>query len=65
MAKSNSVGLFGTVITAGAHAGFQQGRRVYCLYEPPLWSSWLVLCAIGAFCLLLLVRKVRAYEVVS
>jgi hypothetical protein len=35
------------------------------LFEPPLWASWLVLLIICGFCLLLLVRKIRAYEVVS
>lgn len=34
------------------------------LTQPPLWSSWLVLGLICAFCLLLLYSKVRAYEVV-
>jgi ABC-2 type transport system permease protein len=32
--------------------------------EPPLWSSWLVLFFICAFCLVLLYYKIRAYEVV-
>lgn len=32
--------------------------------EPPLWSSWLFLFFIAAFCLLLLYTKIRAYEVV-
>lgn len=65
--KSTWSGLFGTFVQqTGRIRGFNQGRRVFVdLFEPPLWSSWLVLCAIGAFCLLLLVRKVRAYEVVS
>jgi ABC-2 type transport system permease protein len=59
--------LFGTFVQhTGRMRGFVNGRRVFVdLYEPPLWGSWLVLGAIGAFCLLLLVRKVRAYEVVS
>jgi ABC-2 type transport system permease protein len=65
--KSTWSGLFGTFVQqTGRSRGFQQGRRVFVdLFEPPLWSTWLVLGAIGAFCLLLLVRKVRAYEVVS
>lgn len=33
--------------------------------EPPLWASWLALAAVCAFCLWLLRRKVRAYEVVK
>ena len=60
-------GLFGTWVSqTGRIRGFVNGRRVFLdLYEPPLWSSWVVLAAVGAFCLLLLVRKIRAYEVVS
>lgn len=34
------------------------------MLEPPLWCSWVALALICAFCLYLLVRKVRAYEVV-
>ena len=30
----------------------------------PLWSAWMMLCLICATCLLLLYRKVRAYEVI-
>ncbi|MCA1564553.1 MAG: ABC transporter permease subunit [Acidobacteria bacterium] len=42
------------------------GRAVeITLYEPPLWSSWLALAIICAFFVLLLMRKVRAYEVVK
>lgn len=65
--KSVWSGMFGTWLPlSGRVRGFINGRRVFLdLYEPPLWSSWLVLAAICAFCLLLLVRKVRAYEVVS
>jgi ABC-2 type transport system permease protein len=33
--------------------------------EPPLWASWLVLALACAFFLWLLMRKVRAYEVVK
>lgn len=35
------------------------------LREPPLWASWLVVALICLACLLLLARKVRAYEVVK
>ncbi|HKS28306.1 MAG TPA: hypothetical protein VJS44_10820 [Pyrinomonadaceae bacterium] len=35
------------------------------LYDPPLWSSWLMLGLICVGCLFLLYRKVRAYEVVK
>lgn len=34
------------------------------IFEPPLWSSWLMLFLIAAFCLSLLYFKIRAYEVV-
>jgi ABC-2 type transport system permease protein len=34
------------------------------LREPPLWACWLVVALICLVCLLLLARKVRAYEVV-
>jgi ABC-2 type transport system permease protein len=64
--KSTWSGLFGTFVQQSRVRGFARGRRVFLdIFEPPLWSTWLVLFAIGAFCLLLLVRKVRAYEVVS
>ncbi|HEX8474874.1 MAG TPA: hypothetical protein VF666_12655 [Pyrinomonadaceae bacterium] len=33
--------------------------------EPPLWASWLVVVLICLVCLLLLSRKVRAYEVIK
>jgi ABC-2 type transport system permease protein len=35
------------------------------LLEPPLWASWLLIVAVCAVCVLLLSRKVRAYEVVT
>ena len=64
--KSAVSSLFGTFVQqTGRMRGFAGGRRLFVdLFEPPLWASWLVLLAICAFCLLLLVRKVRAYEVV-
>jgi hypothetical protein len=34
------------------------------MLEPPLWCAWLVVAVLCALCLYLLVRKVRAYEVV-
>lgn len=61
--KSTWAGLFGTFVQQSGR--MRVGRRqVIELFEPPLWGTWLMLAAIGAFCLLLLVRKVRAYEVV-
>ena len=35
------------------------------LLEPPLWASWLIVAAVGAVCVWLLARKVRAYEVIK
>jgi ABC-2 type transport system permease protein len=35
------------------------------LREPPLWACWLMLALFCAVCVLLLARKVRAYEVVK
>ncbi len=44
----------------------ENGRLIeVTLFEPPLWASWLVLGLICAACVLLLMRKVRAYEVVK
>jgi ABC-2 type transport system permease protein len=42
------------------------GRRFadVVLREPPLWACWLVIGLVCLVCLLLLARKVRAYEVV-
>lgn len=35
------------------------------LREPPLWACWLVVALVCLACLLLLARKVRAYEVIK
>lgn len=35
------------------------------LLEPPLWASWLIIALVCAVCVLLLARKVRAYEVIK
>jgi ABC-2 type transport system permease protein len=35
------------------------------LREPPLWASWLMVALICLACLLLLARRVRAYEVIK
>jgi ABC-2 type transport system permease protein len=66
----NSVwrGLFGRFErkTGQIEGMMANGRMIeMTLYEPPLWSSWLALALICAFCVLLLMRKVRAYEVVK
>jgi hypothetical protein len=60
-------GLFGTFVRqTGRMRSFSPRRTLFVdLFEPPLWSAWLMLFAICAVCLLLLSRKVRAYEVVS
>jgi ABC-2 type transport system permease protein len=60
-------GLFGMFERqTGRIEGTRSGRVVETiLYEPPLWASWLVLALICAFFVLLLMRKVRAYEVVK
>ena len=59
-------GLFGTFKReAGSIRVRSGGRLTYLeLFDPPLWSSWLMLSLICAACLFLLYRKVRAYEVV-
>jgi ABC-2 type transport system permease protein len=41
------------------------GRVVTLPADIPLWVSWMVILAVCAFCLLLLSRRVKAYEVVS
>jgi len=61
-------GLFGTFVRQVADVQEMRGGRVISatmLTEPPLWASWLVLFLICAFCLLLLSRKIKAYEVVK
>ncbi|HEV7373707.1 MAG TPA: hypothetical protein VGN95_03250 [Pyrinomonadaceae bacterium] len=60
--------LFGTFArqTGRIRMNFSPRRTLFVdLFEPPIWSAWLMLFAICALCLLLLARKVRAYEVVS
>ncbi|HEY9403850.1 MAG TPA: ABC transporter permease subunit [Pyrinomonadaceae bacterium] len=61
-------GLFGMFERkTGQIEGMTVGGRLIevTLYEPPLWGSWLALALICAFFVLLLMRKVRAYEVVK
>jgi len=61
-------GLFGTFVSqTGEQEQIRNGRliRQVMMSEPPLWASWLVLFLICAFCLWLLSRKVKAYEVVK
>jgi ABC-2 type transport system permease protein len=66
------LGLFGLFVRQTGHV---RGTRTdmirtnefidVVLMEPPLWASWLVLTLVCAFFLWLLMRKVRAYEVVK
>src|SRR6266851_8845261 len=61
-------GLFGTFVRqTGDIEEFRNGRvvRQVIMSEPPLWASWFMLFLICAFCLWLLSRKVKAYEVVK
>jgi ABC-2 type transport system permease protein len=61
-------GLFGNFETyrRSGHREFEvNGQEIVIdFFEPPLWSSWMVLMIICVICLVLLARKVRAYEVV-
>lgn len=61
-------GLFGTFVRqSGRFEEVRNGRvlREVVMSEPPLWASWFALFLICAFCLWLLSRKIRAYEVVK
>ncbi|MDX6406272.1 MAG: type transport system permease protein [Blastocatellia bacterium] len=61
-------GLFGTFVSQTAEQRqYRNGQviREVLLTEPPLWASWFMLFLICTFCLWLLSRKVRAYEVVK
>ena len=61
-------GLFGTFVRqTGEIEEFRNGRilQQIIVTEPPLWMSWFMLFLICAFCLWLLSRKVKAYEVVK
>lgn len=59
-------GLFGITnapVRGRAH-NFRARQTFFEIFDPPLWTAWFMLLTICAFCLLLLYRKVRAYEVV-
>jgi hypothetical protein len=61
-------GLFGRFARQASEIrGVRNGRVVSQIFmtEPPLWASWMMLFLICAFCLWLLSRKVKAYEVVK
>jgi ABC-2 type transport system permease protein len=61
-------GLFGTFVRQPSEVTRMRNGRVLSsvlMSEPPLWASWMMLFLICALCLLLLSRKVKAYEVVK
>jgi ABC-2 type transport system permease protein len=61
-------GLFGTFVRQAVEdREYRNGQIMATAFrtEPPLWASWFVLFLICAFCLWLLSRKVKAYEVVK
>lgn len=62
-----TAGLFGTFSRQVTDVQQMRGRVInsVTLTEPPLWASWLMLFLICTFCLWLLSRKVKAYEVVK
>jgi ABC-2 type transport system permease protein len=66
--RNVTAGLFGTFVRqAGEVREMRRGViiRQVLMTEPPLWASWLMLFLVCALCLLLLSRKVKAYEVVK
>jgi hypothetical protein len=66
--RNVTAGLFGTFVRqAGEIREMRRGViiRQVLMTEPPLWASWLMLFLVCALCLLLLSRKVKAYEVVK
>lgn len=65
--NSINLGLFGLFKrqTGQIEANFNGRFREITLLEPPLWCSWLALALFCAACVLLIIRKVRAYEVVK
>ena len=66
--KNVWAGLFGTFMRQATEVGGIRNGRVISsivLTEPPLWASWMMLFFICALCLLLLSRKVKAYEVIK
>ncbi|MEJ7708541.1 MAG: ABC transporter permease subunit [Pyrinomonadaceae bacterium] len=61
-----SNGLFGLFTRrTGSYENWRNGRRtVYQFADPPLWSAWAAILMLCVFCLFLLARKIRAYEMV-
>ncbi|MGH9943844.1 MAG: ABC transporter permease [Pyrinomonadaceae bacterium] len=60
-------GLFGVFERKTGEISFENEfeRVEITLLEPQLWVSWAVIAAVCGVCLLLLMRRVRAYEVVK
>ena len=61
-------GLFGTFVREATEIQTMRGGRIVrsaTMMEPPLWASWVMLFLVCALCLLLLSRKVKAYEVIK
>ena len=65
-------GLFGIFVRETGRINGKVSNPIYneqffdiALLEPPLWASWLVIALVCGVCVLLLARKVRAYEVIK
>jgi ABC-2 type transport system permease protein len=65
-------GLFGLFVRQTGSIRGKVSNPIYneqffniALLEPPLWASWLAIGLVCAFCVWLLARKVRAYEVIK
>ncbi|HUR97989.1 MAG TPA: hypothetical protein VMZ26_08000 [Pyrinomonadaceae bacterium] len=66
------LGLFGLFVQQTGRINGRVTNPIYdgqlmdiALLEPPLWASWLLILAVCGICVLLLSRKVRAYEVIK
>jgi hypothetical protein len=59
--------MFGTYVRYfGRVNAWEDGRRISIeLVDLPVWSAWASLIILCVVCVLLLARKVRAYEVVK
>ncbi|HYY57731.1 MAG TPA: ABC transporter permease [Pyrinomonadaceae bacterium] len=66
MIRAVWAGLFGIFERQTGHIeGMVNGRYLnIVLIEPPVWTAWLVLSLLAAVCMLVIARRVRAYEVV-
>jgi ABC-2 type transport system permease protein len=62
---NTSAGLFGTFVRSTASRITVNDQTIDIVSnEPPLWCSWAALFFICAVCLMILARRVKAYEVV-